>query len=175
MFESERLNVPEPSSTKPRTIIEPIKLAKRDQFEPRTIHRRRRKSSILDLPIRVPYANTPTTSFYFSGKKSMITDSPVWRRIREGKTTLIRRAQPDVGTRALRAAMTSAEFQRRDASRARGPKVSTGVLAQLRSARRRESRERNAAEGFAGRGAKGGEGEGRQTTTTEARRATEEG
>lgn len=74
---------------------------------------------------------------------------------------MIRRAQPDVGTRALRAAMTSAEFQRRDASRARGPKVSTGVLAQLRSARRRESRERNAAEGFAGRGAKGGEEEGR--------------
>lgn len=68
MFESERLNIPEPSSTKPRTIIEPIKLAKRDQFEPRTIHRLRRKSSILKLPIRVPNANTLTTSLYFSGK-----------------------------------------------------------------------------------------------------------
>lgn len=38
------------------------------------------------------------------------------------------RSQTSV-TRALRAAMTSAEFQRRDASRARGPKVSTGMLA----------------------------------------------
>lgn len=38
------------------------------------------------------------------------------------------RSQTSV-TRALRAAMTSAEFQRRDASRAPGPKVSTGMLA----------------------------------------------
>lgn len=71
------------------------------------------------------------------------------------ETAMIRRTQLDVGTRALKAAMTSAGFQRRDASRARGPKVSTGVLAQLRSARQRESRERDTAEGLPGEGRRG--------------------
>lgn len=52
----------------------------------------------------------------------MLRRKKIRRRKSEG------RSQTSV-TRALRAAMTSAEFQRRDASRARGPKVSTGMLA----------------------------------------------
>lgn len=64
------------------------------------------------------------------------------------------RSQTSV-TRALRAAMTSAEFQRRDASRARGPKVSTGMLAHgfvpWKTCRERE-RERDGLEGYCSRG-----------------------
>lgn len=74
------------------------------------------------------------------------------QRVQPGSQTL--------DTWALRTAMTSAEFQRRDASRARGPKVSTGVLAQLRSARWRIKRERRRVGGRKG---------------TEARRVAEEG
>ena len=96
----------------------------------------------------------------------------------EDETAMFRRTQLDVGTRALKAAMTNAGFQRRDASRARGPKVSTGVLAQLRSARQRESRERDTAEGLAGRGTKGarkrGRERGRRRRRKHQERATEE-
>lgn len=93
------------------------------------------------------------------------------------------RSQTSV-TRALRAAMTSAEFQRRDASRAPGPKVSTGMLAHgfvpWKTCRERE-RERDGLEGYCSRGgrwrgwstAKAGRREGRRVgsaTTPNPRR-----